>query len=74
MTQANLMTPDQAAEYLAISTRQLQLDRLTKRAIPFIKVGRLVRYRQADLVEYVNRQTVGGLQQEVSQRRLYPHA
>lgn len=61
MTNIPLLTPDQAAEYLAISTRQLQLDRLTKRAIPFIKVGRLVRYNQADLLEYINRQTIGGV-------------
>ena len=59
MAQTNLMTPDQAGEYLAITTRQLQLDRLTKRSIPYIKVGRLVRYNKADLDAYITRQTVG---------------
>jgi len=55
-----LMTPDDTAAYMAISKRQLQLDRTTKRSIPFVKVGRLVRYRKADLDTYISAQTVGG--------------
>ena len=61
-TQASntLMTPDDAAVYLTITTRQLQHDRVTKRTIPFIKIGRLVRYKQSDLDAYISKQTVGG--------------
>ncbi len=55
-----LMTPDDAATYLAINVRQLQLDRTTKRNIPFVKIGRLVRYSKADLDAYIAAQTVGG--------------
>lgn len=55
-----LMTPDDTAVYMAISKRQLQLDRTTKRNIPFVKIGRLVRYRKADLDAYISAQTVGG--------------
>ena len=55
-----LKTPEQAAAYLAISERQLQLDRTTKRNIPFVKIGRLVRYRKADLDAYISAQTIGG--------------
>jgi excisionase family DNA binding protein len=55
-----LKTPEQAAAYLAISERQLQLDRVTKRSIPFVKVGRLVRYKQSDLDAFIAAQTVGG--------------
>ena len=55
-----LMTPDDTAAYMAISKRQLQLDRTTKRNIPFVKIGRLVRYRKADLDAYISAQTVGG--------------
>lgn len=62
MTDANntLMTPDDAAAYLTINKRQLQLDRTTKRNIPFIKIGRLVRYSKADLDAFIGKQTVGG--------------
>lgn len=62
MTDVNntLMTPDDAAAYLSINKRKLQLDRVTKRAIPFIKIGRLVRYKQSDLDAYISAQTVGG--------------
>ena len=55
-----LKTPEQAAAYLAISERQLQLDRTTKRQIAFVKVGRLVRYKQADLDAFITAQTFGG--------------
>ena len=54
-----LMTPDDAATYLTINKRQLQLDRTTKRNIPFIKIGRLVRYSKSDLDAYISKQTVG---------------
>lgn len=62
MTDVNntLMTPDDAAAYLTINKRQLQLDRTTKRNIPFIKIGRLVRYSKADLDTFICKQTVGG--------------
>ncbi|OQX03566.1 MAG: hypothetical protein BWK73_39130 [Thiothrix lacustris] len=54
-----LRTPEQAAQYLNVSERQLQLDRTTKRLIPYIKVGRLVRYSKADLDAYIQSQRVG---------------
>lgn len=60
-TENTLKTPEQAAAYLAISERQLQLDRVTKRAIPFVKVGRLVRYKQSDIDAFIKAQTVGGM-------------
>lgn len=60
MQNQEIMTPDNAAAYLSISKRHLQLDRVTKRQIPFIKIGRLVRYKKADLDDYITAQTVGG--------------
>ena len=60
-TENTLKTPEQAAAYLAISERQLQLDRVTKRAIPFVKVGRLVRYKQSDIDAFIKAQTIGGM-------------
>ena len=59
-TTNTLMLPDDAAAYMAIKPRQLQLDRTTKRSIPFVKVGRLVRYKKVDLDAYISAQTVGG--------------
>ena len=56
-----LKTPKQAAAYLAISERQLQLDRTTKRQIAFVKVGHLVRYKQADLDAFITAHTFGGI-------------
>lgn len=60
MQNPEIMTTDDAAAYLSINKRKLQLDRVTKRAIPFIKIGRLVRYSKADLDAYIAAQTVGG--------------
>lgn len=55
------LTNDQAAEYLGITPRTLEVWRCTGRyGIPFIKVGRLVRYRQTDLDAFLDRRTVGG--------------
>ncbi|OAI12973.1 excisionase [Methylomonas koyamae] len=49
-----------AAEYLGISTGTLDVWRSTKRyAIPFIKVGRLVKYRQSALDAFLESRTHG---------------
>ena len=46
----NLLTPQDVAERLGVSTTTLATWRCTKRyALTYIKVGRLVRYRLADL-------------------------
>lgn len=55
-----LCDQDQAASYLTVSTHFLAADRQRKREIPFIKIGRLVRYRKSDLDTYLEKQTVGG--------------
>ncbi|MDT4331190.1 helix-turn-helix domain-containing protein [Methylomonas sp. MS20] len=49
-----------AAEYLGISAGTLDVWRSTKRyAIPFIKVGRLVKYRQSALDAFLESRTHG---------------
>lgn len=55
-----LETPEEAANTLKVSTRFLQLDRSTKRKIPYVKIGRFVRYRRADLIQYLNNNVIGG--------------
>ena len=55
-----LLTPDEAAALLHVPvswlyqhTRRRSLDR-----IPFVKVGRYVRFREEDLLGYINRRMV----------------
>lgn len=56
----NLFGNDAAAAYLGVTPRTLEVWRCTKRhAIPYIKVGRLVKYRQSDLDTWLAAQTVG---------------
>ncbi len=46
----NLLTPQNVADRLGVSTTTLSTWRCTKRyPLPYVKVGRLVRYRLADL-------------------------
>lgn len=53
-TTPQLMRPQDAAERLAISTRTLW--KLTNmRAIPAVKIGRVWRYVEADLAEWIER-------------------
>ena len=57
---ADLLTSGQAADYLGVSVGTLEVWRCTKRyAIPFIKVGRLVRYRKSALDDFLMQRTVG---------------
>ncbi len=56
---SNLLSNDQAAEYIGVTPRTLEVWRCTKRhPIPYIKVGRLVKYRQSDLDAFLESRTV----------------
>jgi len=58
--QSNLFDNDAAAAYLGVTPRTLEVWRCTKRhQIPYIKVGRLVKYRQTVLDTWLAAQTVG---------------
>jgi excisionase family DNA binding protein len=58
--QSTLFPPKQAAEYLGVSVGTLEVWRCTKRyPLPFIKVGRLVKYRKSDLDAFLESRTVG---------------
>jgi excisionase family DNA binding protein len=57
--QSKLMDTEDAAQYIGVTTRTLEVWRCTKRhAIPYIKVGRLVRYRCKDLDCWLESRTV----------------
>lgn len=51
---ANLWTPEQTSLELSVSLRTLAAWRSTGRHnLPFVKVGRLVRYRQPDVSDWL---------------------
>ncbi len=47
------------ADYLDVSTKWLERDRWQGATIPYVKIGRAVRYRAVDVLNYVNRNSVG---------------
>jgi excisionase family DNA binding protein len=55
-----LLTRGQAAEYLGVRPQTLSIWAMSGRyGLPFIKVGRLAKYRRADLDKFLERRTVG---------------
>lgn len=60
-TKVSLMTPEEVAEYLGISSETLNVWRCTKRYnLPYVKAGRLVRYRAEDVETFVVSRLQGG--------------
>lgn len=57
---SNLLNTSQAAQYLGVTVSTLEVWRCTKRyPIPFVKVGRLVKYRQSALDAFLESRTIG---------------
>jgi excisionase family DNA binding protein len=51
-----LLSRRQAAEYLGVTEQTLAIWKCTKRYdLPFVKVGRLVKYRRSDLNAFIER-------------------
>ena len=59
----SILTQAQAAEYLGVSEKKLERDRWCERRIPYVKMGRHVRYRASDLVAYVESNIVAAVAQ-----------
>lgn len=56
---AKLLSPDEAAKILGISKPTLSNWRSTKRyEIPFVKIGQLVKYRQCDIMRFIDERMV----------------
>jgi excisionase family DNA binding protein len=54
-----LLNNTQAAEYLGVTPSTLEVWRSTKRyVIPYVKVGRLIRYRLSALEAFIQSRTV----------------
>jgi len=57
--QSDLLTTIEAAEFLGTTVGTMEVWRCSKRyQIPYIKVGRLVRYRRSDLEQWLASRTV----------------
>lgn len=55
-----LLNVEQAAEFIGITSHTLDVWRCTKRhSIPYLKVGRLVKYRRLDLEAWLTSRTIG---------------
>ncbi len=52
-----LCMPSEAAEYLHVTERWIRRA-IAERRIPYVKVGRLVRFRKSDLDAYIEAQRV----------------
>ncbi|NBQ70268.1 MAG: DNA-binding protein [Nitrosomonadaceae bacterium] len=56
-----LFTPHEAAAYIGVTVNTLSVWRSNGRyGIPFIKIGRLVKYRRSALDSFIERRTRGG--------------
>ena len=59
LSNANLLSNEEAAAYLGVTPRTLEVWRCVKRYnIAYIKVGRLVRYKKAALDAFIESRTV----------------
>jgi excisionase family DNA binding protein len=58
--QPALYDEDVAAEYISTTKRHLERIR-ARREIPFVRVGRKIRYKKCDLDDYIERNRVGSL-------------
>ncbi|MCX5653264.1 MAG: helix-turn-helix domain-containing protein [Planctomycetota bacterium] len=62
MTKSELLTRAEAAEYLGLAAQTLAVWASTQRyALRYVKVGRNVRYRKADLDRFLEARTVGAV-------------
>ncbi len=53
-SQNNLLTPTEVSEMLGITVETLNVRRATKRYhLPYVKAGRLVRYRLSDVLAFI---------------------
>ncbi|NLZ17218.1 MAG: helix-turn-helix domain-containing protein [Desulfobulbaceae bacterium] len=61
MQKNDLISPKEAAEYLCTTVASLATWRCTRRhALPYVKLGRAVRYRRSDLEKFITDRVVDG--------------
>ena len=54
-----LLSEKEVQEIYKLNARTLQRDRVLGRGIPYVKIGRRVRYKKSDIEKYIKRHTVG---------------
>ncbi|WP_372445367.1 helix-turn-helix domain-containing protein [Bifidobacterium pluvialisilvae] len=54
----NLLTPSQVARILGVPVSTLSRWRSERRELPYVKIGRVVRYRPHDLAEWLETKVV----------------
>jgi len=60
MTVSKLLTPDEVAELLGVTAQTLAVWRCEQRYnLPYVKVGRLVRYPEAAVAGFLKERTMG---------------
>jgi excisionase family DNA binding protein len=61
-SRCDLFTPEQAANYLGLKPQTLANWRMTGRyQLPFLRCGRLIKYRSADLDQWLESRRVGAI-------------
>lgn len=57
-----LLSTEQAAQTLGVTPGTLMVWRCTKRyPLPFVRIGRKIRYRQDDIVKFIESRTSSGI-------------
>lgn len=54
-----LLTQQQAVEWTAMSPAWFEMSRFKGAGIPYVKIGRAVRYRTSDIQKWINDHMVG---------------
>ena len=58
MNLPKLLTPEETSDVLGINTSTLAVWRCTGRyELPFVKTGRLIRYREIDVADFIKKRT-----------------
>ena len=54
-----LLTEKEVQKVFGLNTRTLQRERNLGMGIPYVKIGKRVRYKRSDIEKYINQHTVG---------------
>lgn len=63
MTEASLpalMTTAEVAQFIRASRQSLDQDRYLGRGLPYVRIGRKIRYRREDILNYLDANTIPG--------------
>lgn len=67
LPKSDLLSREQAAEYLGVTSQTLAIWASTKRyELPYVKIGRLVKYRKSDLDKFIMSRIQGLKESETS--------